>query len=310
MAGSVALAIGAAIVVAPGTARALTCAIPGAYVPRAGSLDVPTDTLLWGFPGASARLLGPSGEEVPLDERTFAVTGPAVIRGEPVTVPVLVPRVALEPDAAYTIEIQYGTEAAQRIEFHTGEGPASEPPALPVLVSSEPRMTLGWDVQPSRWLELQFEYDHILVGDVGGLGPFASVDELFIEGPGVAQKASSEPSMFTWITSADGLSVGRGDCISWPQGAPDTQSARFGSLDLAGNFSGWVDVPLELPSEEEARAVLGLDPAGNPPSPPVESSGPSACGLAGPPVPRGTGVFSVFALAVGLTLAGARRARR
>jgi hypothetical protein len=311
MVAGVALAVGAVIAVAPGTAGALSCASPGAYVPKAGSVDVPTDTLLWGFPASLTRLLGPSGLELPLEERSFAVSGPAVIDGQPVIVPVLIPRAALEPGTAYTIEVRYGPEEVQFIEFETGEGAASAPPALPVLVSSEPRMSLGWEVQPSRWLELRFEHDHILVGDVGGLGPFVSVKDLFTEERAAAQTASGERRTFTWITSGDELAVGRGDCISWPTGA-DTQSARFGVLDLAGNFSGWVDVPLELPSEAEAWAVLGLDPAGGPQSPPVERAGPSACSLAavGAPVPRGTGFFTLLALGVGLALTGARRARR
>jgi hypothetical protein len=312
IASGVALGIGGVIAVAPGTASALTCASPGARAPQAGSRNVPTDTLLWGFPASSARLIRPSGEEVPLDERMFEVTGPAVIDGKPVTVPVLVPHAELERNAAYAIEVDYGTDAVHLREFSTGAGPTRELPAPPVLVSSEPRMSAGWQGwgggPPERWLELQFEYDHILIGDAGGLGPFASIDDLFID-PAAAQKASSERERLTWITSADGLSVGRGGCISWPEGAPDIQSARFGSLDLAGNFSGWVEVPLELPSEEEARAVLALEPAREPTSQPRVDSGPSACSLAAP-VPRGTGVLTLFALGVGWALTSARRARR
>ncbi|HTV18948.1 MAG TPA: hypothetical protein VMG12_09765, partial [Polyangiaceae bacterium] len=36
----------------------------------------------------------------------------------------------------------------------------------------------------------------------------------------------------------------------------DTASGRFGVLDLAGNFSGWVSVPLELPSLAEVDAAV------------------------------------------------------
>jgi hypothetical protein len=202
---------------------------------------VPTDTLLWGFPASSARLIRPSGEEVPLDERMFEVTGPAVIDGKPVTVPVLVPHAELERNAAYAIEVDYGTDAVHLREFSTGAGPTRELPAPPVLVSSEPRMSAGWQGwgggPPERWLELQFEYDHILIGDAGGLGPFASIDDLFID-PAAAQKASSERERLTWITSADGLSVGRGGCISWPEGAPDIQSASVRSTWPATSPAG------------------------------------------------------------------------
>jgi hypothetical protein len=42
----------------------------------------------------------------------------------------------------------------------------------------------------------------------------------------------------------------------WPEGAPDALNGRFGSVDLAGNFSGWADVPLEIPSQAEAQAAV------------------------------------------------------
>lgn len=54
------------------------------------------------------------------------------------------------------------------------------------------------------------------------------------------------------------------DCGVWPPYASDSELGRFGVLDLAGNFSGWASVPLELPSLADAQAAAVAEREANP----------------------------------------------
>src|SRR5688500_6685830 len=67
-------------VLTPSTARALSCATNWVQAPEDGDIDVPTNTLLWGYNDfsvdtssrISTRLIGPSGS-VQLEQRYLAV---------------------------------------------------------------------------------------------------------------------------------------------------------------------------------------------------------------------------------------------
>src|SRR5690242_17898049 len=103
----VSCAIGCALGAAPGTARALSCATNNVMRPVQNQTGVPTDALLWGYPLANTRLLGPSGETIALTERALVVSLSATYRG---SVPVLVPSSELQPDTRYTIELKWSDE--------------------------------------------------------------------------------------------------------------------------------------------------------------------------------------------------------
>lgn len=247
----------------PGTARALTCAGNFVEVPVDGEQDVPTNTLIWThgrFGGAdAARLIGPDGE-VPVDERFMPV---AIAPGEGTNFPVLVPRAELQPSTRYAIEVVYDNPESEPVTerrwFTTGTGPAAEAPPPPELVSIEPGAGNGW-LGTSRWLSLGFEAQgRLLIADTAaGLGDVSSARDLFVE-EGAFESVELTPStrVVRWLSAAgEVLPVGRGDCLIWPEDGSDRQSARFGALDHAGNFSGWISAELELPSSEEASALI------------------------------------------------------
>lgn len=319
-----ACAIGAVMAVAPGTAHALSCATNYLRVPLAGQDNVPIDTLLWGYSLGNTRLLGPSGEVVPLVERALIVAWYGASRG---TVPILVPESDLQPDARYKIEVDWkGDYPLERSEFVTGPGPASAPPAPPALVGAEAQIGTFWASSAlARWQNLQFqgvsERGQILIGDpgLGELGSITSIEGLLVDGPPSAETVAEAP-VVQWVSVGDALSVGFTDCALWPDGAPDTLPARFGALDLAGNFSGWVDVPLELPSAAEAQAAADAQAAVNAADAREAESIAAAnrakiaahsqgngCAMA--PAPgRGCGAFAALGLALGLV--AVCRARR
>jgi hypothetical protein len=256
-------ALGCASAVLPGTSHALSCATNWVQVPKDGERDVPTNTRIWAhgrFGGASAaRLIGPSGE-VAVDERFMPV---AIIPGEGTNFPVLVPRAELEPNTRYAIEITYDREApdadvTERVRFTTGNGPATTAPPVPALVSIGQRAGVGWTGN-QRWLSLGFEpHGGILVADTAAaLGTVTSADDLFVEeGSFDSVELGPTTRAVRWLSTSDSVDVGKGDCLIWPEDGADRQSARFGVLDLAGNFSGWASSELELPSPEEARALI------------------------------------------------------
>lgn len=248
--------------VAPGKAHALTCGTNSVNAYPLGQEDVPTNTLLWGYPAAATRLLGPAGEVIPTDERALVIGG---YFGTRWTVSVLVPGSILQPNARYTIEVESEDDAPLALhEFVTAGGPASTTPELPTLVSTEPHVGAFWaSLTPARWTSLQFQgigsEGLLLIGFGGGaqsdeLASLATLDDILIDGPPSAEAIAQAP-LVQWISDSGDLDVGITDCTLWPEGAPDTLTGRFGALDIAGNFSGWVDVPLELPSAAEAQAV-------------------------------------------------------
>ena len=252
----------AAALSASGTAHALSCAGDFSRRPNTGAVDVPTNALLWGYTRTFARLLGPSGEVVNVDELEL-VTGWGGLR-------VLVPGAELQPDSDYTIVIQYDEDSAEPDElvtFHTAFGPATARPPLPTLSSSETGTGSTWLGSPSRYQTLEFdglvEGQLALLGDIAdsGDGDAAAPDTL--DSVRVLLAPPNEPlgPVMEWVSDRATLTVGTTDCSTWPAGAADRQDARFGSFDLAGNFSGWIDVPLELPSREEAQAAADQERA-------------------------------------------------
>jgi hypothetical protein len=311
---AMAFAVLGGLALAPGTARALTCATNVVSAPEASETNVPTNTLIWGYPEDVTRLLAPSGNTVAMDERKLPITSDG---SSPGLLPVLVPRETLEPNADYTIELDYSGDEfpPQRVVFSTGAGPTSGAPTLPVLLSSEPRAGAGaYATTVARGVSLRFDFDGILIGDTGQLGSIATIDALFEQGDAnLADLDGAALPMIQWVSSSDSVWAGISDCAVWPRGASDSELARFGVLDLAGNFSGWTSVPLELPSRSEAELAAAADLEARR-NLNVQQGRPSACSLH---LPAGNGArpseavrVELLALAFGLVAAGVRRARR
>ena len=250
--------VGAVIGVAPGTAQALSCEAPNYLdLPRDGAVEVPTNTLLWGYLTRLDQLLGPAGEVVQVDERTLVVGSPGALGG----VSVLVPRASLQPNADYTILRRFDDEPEhdRRSTFRTGAGPSLAIPPPPTLISSETGVSAGWSISPTRVQHLEFEgfgdHELALIGGIVDLKTIVSLRELLIDEDSPEQ-GPPRARLFEWASRAGGLTVGIGDCVVWPPGAADRQDAQFAAFDLAGNVSSWVDVPIELPSLEEAEAAV------------------------------------------------------
>lgn len=290
-----ALIAAATLLVVPNTAQALSCATNVAQLPVDGAVGVPTNTLLWGFADYTARLVGPGGALVPMEARLLPVS----LSGELGIQQVVIPLQPLAPDTRYTLD----SSNSASVTFTTGAGPREAPPALPVLLSvpSAVDSNIGEGYYVSSGLE--FEHQGILIGDIGKLPPFTSVEELLIERPSELSQTRAEP-LVEWLTAFGRPPVGVGDCLTWPEGAGDSVDARFGVLDLAGNFSGWADVGVRLPTEAETaelQAAAETRPEG-------PYSRPSACSLT-----PGTGTNRAPAwltLALASLVQAARRRRR
>lgn len=256
--------VACAIWLVPRTADALSCASNSFQGPVDGAVGVPTNTLLWSygrFGGASrARLIGPAGE-VQTEERYMPVAIDGY--GQGTNFPVLVPSVELEPNTQYAIEsARAGDGSIERSRFTTGAGPSDVAPPLPVLVSKEAGAGRSWLGGANRWNTLEFAHTGILIGDIGGaLGDVTSADDMLLaEDAGfVAIEVDANTPIVRWLTTSTTLSVGVGDCLIWPEGAEDRQDARFGVLDLAGNFSGWAPEELVLPSAQEAQGIVDAE---------------------------------------------------
>lgn len=227
------LAASALALLAPAPARALSCGRNVPQYPPDGAVAVPTDTLLWGHSQSPdsivSRLIGPAGK-VAVEEQDVAVEPIPGLR-----LPALVPLEELEANTTYTIETTLYSGGP--ITFTTGPGPAGDAaPPPPTWVASKPVMGEGYYGDPSRWVSLEFApHEGILVGEGRDL------------------QSGSKVSV---LSDDNVLSMGVGACPSWPDGAADRIDGRFGVLDGAGNFSGWVEMPVEIPSEAEAVEAI------------------------------------------------------
>lgn len=264
------LFMGAIVAVMPGSARALSCeAMNVLDLPADGAVDVPTDTLVWGYFPELDRLLGPSGEVVDVDARALLVGSPSA----PEALSVLVPRAPLAPNTDYTIVRQYDDDRAndRRTSFRTGAGPTRSSPAVPTLLASSTGAGSGFEDAVVRWQSFTFEgiAEHQLglladvadPGDGAAAAPRAltSVRELLIDTE-ADLPTSPRPTVIEWVSRDDDLTVGIGNCFTWSLDTDARQDIRFGAFDLAGNFSGWSDaVALELPSQTEATAEVATE---------------------------------------------------
>ena len=222
-------------------ARALSCAGPEELrAPRDGATDVPLDTLIWGgFPSSGVSLRGPDGI-VAVEHRHIPMAG---LGSRGTGMPVLIPLEPLLPNTTYTVEEESGANRSR--QFTTGSAIDDAPPTPPALARSESA--------PGQ-LTLDFIVDDILAGELDpASAPFASIQDVLLPtnfGDGYHALDADIP-VFRWLTQEATLKLSfGGPCSNWPL-AGDPFSARFGAFDLAGNFSGWAEIPdQEVPAPD------------------------------------------------------------
>lgn len=253
--GRVVRALAAVVLAGLGVTRsagALSCARDEELrLPRDGQREVPLDTLIWGgWPGAQVSLRGPEGV-VASERRLIPAAGYAQRNSG---IPVLVPLQPLQPNSVYTVEESAGPNLSR--QFTTGESVDDEAPA--------PLKLLGSTASPGQ-LVLDFASDDVLAGELDGTSaPFASLHDVLLPvnfGDGYRALDADAP-VFQWLTPEPTLRLSSGGvCSNWSS-AGYAQRARFGTFDIAGNFSGWTDVPdIEVPPAPEVRELVDADVA-------------------------------------------------
>jgi hypothetical protein len=176
---------------------------------------------------------------------------------------VLEPLPLLKPNAQYRFSWE-ADPSDTAYGFTTGAGPANTPPPLPELI--ETLELRNWNYLIERGLQLEFAHEGILVAAVeGDLVDAASVWDLLLDEaalgaaePGEIPPIIDPPPMIRWWTTSEYLLVGTGPCGLWPVDPDEPLRVRFGVLDFAGNFSGWLPaMELRLPDLRELEAPLG-----------------------------------------------------
>jgi hypothetical protein len=233
-----------------GDALAVDCVTEEALsAPRDGATDVPLNTVIWsGLDFRHVVLFGPDGE-VATERRLVPM---AVYARRDSGLPVYIPVEPLLPNTTYTVE-EDGRAHLTR-QFTTGSEIDDLPPSPVVLTRS--------DAIPGR-LTLDFAVEGILAGELEpASAAFAAIDDVLLPQNfeyGYFAIDADKP-IFQWLTETPQLSLQSGSvCSNWAR--EYAVSARFGAFDLAGNFSGWSDVPdLEVPPRPPMPAS-GVTPA-------------------------------------------------
>lgn len=234
--------LGAALLVlvalAPRPVRACSCADPAASIdlvqPADGAVGVPRNARV--FLGGKQVLSSDGfGEKAPaslLDDEGRAVpTRETEVRGGGLVL-VLHPEAPLEPGGRYTVVV-----AGQPLSrFTVGEVSDDVPPAPPRVVGVETHSSL----------------DFLPLGVASSCGPDAGARfglegvaafTLAVVGDGDTLDEANVSGEVSALDTDVVLSVGRFACdASWPDARPlASANVRFGTYDLAGNFSGWSD---------------------------------------------------------------------
>ena len=244
----------------PATSLACSCMEPGATFflqPEDGATGVPTNALVW-VGGAQTRGLFAGETQLPievLDADEIVLPGTeGRLRSLNDTIDVFTPDLLLEADTTYTVRV--GDQLIST--FTTGSGVDDEAPSIPeqteVSSWSEPAepfgttscgptpashgVSISWDMQGDSVLVL-LDQDGLADVDVEGIAGSA---------PGLAPHGSA--------SLGNGFVCGGDTWEDARLGA--TTEVRYGSFDLAGNFSGWSE-----PEEVTVRAGSGCSAAGD-----------------------------------------------
>lgn len=223
------LAVAAALVLSAipwHSARACSIAFsqPEVVLPAEGADDVPTNVMVWAN-------LSFGVVETPTERAVFVAADGTVIEA---TVRVLADEVLvvrpvadLEPHTQYVVRACTFAECPVELrQFSTGAGPSSEPPDVPVEhgrdLDVDRRVGLCGGV--SRTIELDLEFDGVLVVDIG----LPQFDEETLQGDVDVLATGDDDAL---VIDREALSVGS-----------DRLDARMGVFDEAGTFSGWVEL--------------------------------------------------------------------
>jgi hypothetical protein len=199
--------------------------------PAEGAEGLPTNPVLWiPFDGQLERdvpapahflLRAEDGREIELEVEHLGGDG----------LRVMTPLEALEPQTRHELWACSETECSAMLRsFTTGDEVDLEPPPLPVEHGrhDEVERRVGPCGGTYRWLELDIDFEGVLVVDLG-VPEFD--DELRTGRPDVVTT-----EVGTLVLDDDFTLTG------------DDVAARIGSFDAAGNFSGWTELaPLDLP---------------------------------------------------------------
>jgi hypothetical protein len=240
---------------APRSTEACSCAAYPLLVPPINATGVPINTRIWVTDRRRLeppRLIGPRGE-VP--------TGLGQLRrGEILNADVLTPQAPLEPDTTYTVASHDGTSLGS---FTTGRIQDTDPPALPreLLRTSEARLSPGSSCgYRSQRIELDVAWQDVFLLahlTTGAPPPSPDLRRPRTEQPDLPYLFSEASGGASTLTAgARRVSIGRSACMNWPAGM-DSGRLWLGTLDAAGNFSGWqdsgrIDLP-PLPPDPDPR---------------------------------------------------------
>lgn len=155
---------------------------------------------------------------------------------------ILAPAQELAPDTRYQLWECMGDDCSRVItEFTTGEESDTTAPDLPMERSRDFEHRLREDS-----VALDVDFEGILVVDLGD----ADLRTELLSG---SVHAVAIPEDLPII-------LGQGVCLdNWPGDLKDERPIRYGSFDLAGNFSGW--------TEPDPLAIKGCSTTGERPPP-------------------------------------------
>ena len=198
--------------------------------PQPGADDVPVNAKVWiggsnwsngGGDSDRLRLVDEAGEDVDI-----AITE---IWGDGQVLAVLSPGALFDTGRSYTV---MNGEAEVLSSFRVGDDEDIDAPAVPVEVSrvasSDPRGPfVPSSCGHSDIVQIEVESEGLFV--VANITGEDSLDTGALSGE--ASQMDSEGTLF----------IGRAGCtFSWPEAEPGAGTeVRFGTFDMAGNFSGW-----------------------------------------------------------------------
>jgi hypothetical protein len=238
------LAAGAALLTqTPSTAEACSCVDPRSetslLAPSDGAVDVPLNTRIW--IGAK---FGIDTFELRDSRDAKVESALSFIDGGNARMHVLSPKAALEPSSTYHVVV----DGVSLVSFTTGADRDETAPARPAVTSQASKIYEpdGYDsCGPSYATEFQLTGEGLLT---------VMVQEGTVFNPNTVSGAP----LFVSYEASGTPSLGRSGCFTnWPdaeRGA--SKPVRFGSFDLAGNFSGLTDpIEAKIPSSgsEESR---------------------------------------------------------
>jgi MYXO-CTERM domain-containing protein len=234
---AVAVVVMSSLALIPRVAEACSCIDPmqstSLVAPADGATDVPVNARIWVGSGQMPPLTDeqtgqPKEPAVQLldDQDQFVVGTQSIIQSTDGLVYVFTPAQPLGAGRTYRARANGAGIAA----FTTGSGTDTEAPAVPSVVSEDSDAAPnreGPACGPSYWVRYELKTDGILtVADRDGTSTL---------------NPEALSGTVTSLEQGTAFQLGRNACVdNWPGvKSGDTGQVRFGTFDLAGNFSGF-----------------------------------------------------------------------